>query len=101
MICVRFVLVVVIGKREACGMKEQDTTSVVRTYSTRMEAEFGRMTLEASGIYSFINGDDAGGLQPFLAINGVQLIVRKDELERADDVLQESDAKDSLQSSGG
>jgi len=61
-------------------------------YSTRQEAEFGKMVLEGSGILSFIRADDAGGMRPFMApITGVRLVVRADDLQRADDILKQSD----------
>jgi len=76
-------------------MKKEDTTSVVRMYSTRQAAEFGKMVLEGSGIPSFIRADDAGGMRPYMApVAGVRLVVRTDDLERADDVLKESETRD-------
>jgi len=74
-------------------MKAKEATAIVRTYTTRQAAEFGQMLLSASGVQSFINADDGGDVQPFLAMTGSQLIVRTDELERADYVLKESEAK--------
>ena len=73
-------------------MKENDTTSVVRMYSSRQAAEFGKMVLESSGILSFIRGDDAGGVRPFMTpITGISLVVRTQDMVRADDILSESE----------
>lgn len=75
-------------------MSKDDMTAVVRTYSTRQTAEFGKMILAGSGIDAFIRGDDAGGMRPLLTpVTGVRLVVRSDDLERADDVLRESESK--------
>jgi hypothetical protein len=68
-------------------------TTVVRMYSNRQQAEFGKMVLEASRVPSFIRGDDAGGTQPFLAgASGMRLIVRTEDIERAEDILRESES---------
>ena len=73
-------------------MKKEDTTAVVRMYSTRQQAEFGQMVLEGSGIQSFIRADDAGGMWPYMApVTGVRLVVRTQDFERADDILKESE----------
>jgi len=73
-------------------MKEDNTTSVVQMYATRQAAEFGKMVLEGSGVPSFIRGDDAGGMRPFMApVTGVRLVVRTQDMERADDILRESE----------
>ena len=73
-------------------MADKDTTSVVRMYSTRQSAEFGQVVLEGSGISSFIRADDAGGMRPYMTpVTGVRLVVRTQDLERADDVLKESE----------
>ena len=67
-------------------------TAVARSYSTRQDAEFGKMILAASGITSFIRGDDSGGMQPIMApVTGVRLVVRAEDLERAVDVLRQAE----------
>lgn len=71
-----------------------DTTAVARMYSTRWQAEFGRMLLSASGIESFIRADDSGGWRPYLApVTGVRLVVRTADQERAREVLAESQSE--------
>jgi len=61
---------------------------VVRTYADRFEAELAHSVLEAAGIESIVQADDAGGMRPALAFsNGAALLVRADDAERADEVL--------------
>jgi len=62
---------------------------VVKTYSSRIEAEIGRGKLEASGIKSIIQADDAGGQEGFL-LNGtgfVKLVVIKRQYDAAKNIL--------------
>jgi len=83
-------------------MTENDATVAVRMYSTRQAAEFNQMLLEGSGIMSFIQGDDCGGMRPFMApVTGVRLIVRSTDRERADDVLKDSEQKSAEPETGG
>ena len=50
------------------------------------------MILESSGVQSFIRGDDAGGARPYQTpLSGVRLVVRAEDMERADDILKESE----------
>ena len=60
---------------------------VVRTFGNRIEAELARSALEAAEIESTIVDDDAGGTQPELWLRGVSLLVRKDDVERATEIL--------------
>jgi hypothetical protein len=61
---------------------------VVRTFSSRMEAEIARGALEAAGIDSAIQTDDAGGLRPDLATRfGVHLLVRESDAAEANGIL--------------
>ena len=72
---------------------KQDT-SVVKIYSTTQNAEFGKMILESSGIPSFIRADDSCGMRPLLTpVTGVRLVVRVEDLEQADDILEESESQ--------
>jgi len=61
----------------------------VRTYLTRIDAELARTALEAGGIESMIRSDDAGGLRPHLWMGGIALLVRQEDLERAERLLTE------------
>jgi hypothetical protein len=61
---------------------------IVRTFANRMEAEIARGALEAAGIDSAIQTDDAGGLRPDLSMRfGVHLFVRESEAAEADALL--------------
>ena len=61
---------------------------VVRTFLNPFDAELAKSVLEAAEIQSIVQADDAGGLQPGLWVGtGVQLLVRTEDAERADEVL--------------
>jgi hypothetical protein len=61
---------------------------IVRTFPDRMSAEIARGALEAAGIDSAIQTDDAGGLRPDLATRfGVHLLVRESDVAEAQGIL--------------
>jgi hypothetical protein len=65
-----------------------DELVVVRTFFNRIDAELAKGALEAAEIDSMIGSDDMGGLRPHLSTsNGVRLLVRAEDAERADEVL--------------
>ena len=65
-----------------------DDFVVVRTFSTRQEAELAQSALHAAGIEALLRSDEAGGLQPAMAwSNGVALVVRDDDAEEAAEIL--------------
>jgi hypothetical protein len=59
----------------------------IRTFLTSMDAELARGALEAADIPSMIRADDCGGLRPHLWIGGVELLVRAEDGERAEEIL--------------
>jgi hypothetical protein len=68
-------------------MSEIDVV-VVHTFSNRFEADIFRSALEAASIDSMLRPDDAGGMRPGLWIGrGVEVLVRRDDAERATEVL--------------
>jgi len=73
-------------------MPDADNSRLVSIadFPNRIDAEIAHSALEASGIESFVSGDDAGGVQPGLWMKGVRLFVREDDADRALDVLKES-----------
>jgi hypothetical protein len=62
---------------------------VLRTFHSKLEADCATMTLAAAGIKSLIWSDDYGsGALPQLSfINGIQILVRSEDLEDADQIL--------------
>lgn len=69
----------------------RDATIVLRRFSNMAQAEMARIALEASGIVCFLSQDDCGGMEPYLqSSNGVRLMIRRDDQERANDVLAEA-----------
>jgi len=64
-----------------------DRLVVVGDFPNRIDADIAQSALEASGIDSFVSGDDAGGVQPGLWMKGVRLLVRDDDAARALAVL--------------
>jgi hypothetical protein len=61
---------------------------VVRTYPTVIEAELAKTALESVGIDSMVRSDNEGGQSPGLTFTrGAELLVRADDAEAADDML--------------
>ena len=65
-------------------MKPADLV-VVTTFRSTMEAQVAKGCLDGAGIESMIRTDNAGGMYP--AIGHVELLVRSDDLEKANDAL--------------
>jgi len=63
---------------------------VVRTFENVVDAELAKSALEAAGVDSFIQSDDAGGMRPHLGMNQVRLIVRSDDEEKARRIVGDS-----------
>jgi hypothetical protein len=64
---------------------------VVRTYPNEVAAELARAILESEGIVALVSSHDAAGLLRY--VHGVQLIVRRDELEAARAILERREAE--------
>lgn len=65
----------------------------IRSFGNRMEAEMAHEQLEEEGIPSYVSGDDAGGMRPPLQLTqGVNLIVREADVERAEAILGEGES---------
>lgn len=61
---------------------------ILRTYISEDAAAMDRLFLEASGIESLIEADDCGGMTPyFQQALGVRLLVREEDLPRAQELL--------------
>ena len=62
----------------------------VGTYPSKIEAEIVRGALEAADIDAMVSADDAGGLRPSLWMGeGVRVLVRAEDAERAREILNE------------
>jgi hypothetical protein len=46
-----------------------------------------KSALEAAGIECLVHADDAGGLRPDMQMRGVDLLVRAEDVTRADEIL--------------
>jgi hypothetical protein len=57
-------------------------------YPTRTDAEIAQGALDAAGIRSVLESDDAGGAYPFSFNGGVRLLVEEDDAHAATDVLE-------------
>lgn len=61
----------------------------LKTFSTRIEAEIAKSTLEAAGIKAMVSADDAGGMlpTPFAYTSGAELTIREQDREKAKAIL--------------
>ncbi len=64
-----------------------DDLQVIRTFINNVDAELARTALQAAGIESMIRADDCGGTRPHLWMGGVELLVRGEDVARAEEVL--------------
>jgi hypothetical protein len=61
---------------------------VVRTFGDQFAADVAKTALDAAGIECFVRSDDAGGMRPGMWVgNGVQLVVRAEDVKRANEIL--------------
>ena len=62
---------------------------VIRTFSNKFDADVAKSALDAAEIESMIRADDAGGMRPHLWFGqGVELLVRREDAERAAELLE-------------
>ena len=61
--------------------------SVVAVVGSRIEAEMVVCLLEEHGIRAAVSADDAGGMRPDLAVQGVRVLVAAEDAADARDVL--------------
>jgi len=65
---------------------------IIRNYISEIPATMAKMALEGSGIDAMIRKDDCGGMRPYLQVaTGVQLLVRQEDAERAEEILKKSE----------
>jgi hypothetical protein len=61
----------------------------VASFPTRTDAEWAQTALEAAGIKSVLEADDAGGAYPFDLAGGARLLVDEADVEDAAAILVE------------
>ena len=65
-----------------------DDLVIVKIFTSRWEADLAKHILESHGIQTMIKADDEGGMMPSLQmINGVQVLVRKKDKDKARELL--------------
>jgi hypothetical protein len=60
---------------------------VLRDFLNKAEAEIAQGALQAEGVDSIVQADDAGGEEPGLWMGGVKLLVRQDDVKLAEEIL--------------
>lgn len=60
---------------------------VLRDFLKKGEAEIAQGALQAEGVKSIIQADDAGGEEPGLWMGGVKLLVRPQDVDIANEIL--------------
>ena len=64
----------------------------IRNYISEPPAIMDKMLLEGSGVEAIIQKDDCGGMRPYLQVmTGVQLLVAQEDVERAMEILKETE----------
>lgn len=67
---------------------KSDEVVVVRTCASEVEAQILLGHLASSGIEAYIAKDDSGGMRPHLQLTqGVDVVVHRKDLKKADQVL--------------
>jgi hypothetical protein len=56
-------------------------------FVNKIEAEVALSALEAAGIRAFIQRDDCGGIRPSLWVGGIRLVVRREDIDLATEIL--------------
>lgn len=76
------------ARRTRDKMPAMGIQQLVKTFSTRIEADIAKAFLESEGIPSSIQADDQGGMRPHLALTGgVKLFVATEQAELAAQLL--------------
>ena len=69
-------------------MTDHPDLVVLRTFLNDIDAQLAKTALEAAEIDAMIRADDAGGMRPHLWVgSGVELVVRAEDVERANEIL--------------
>ena len=59
----------------------------IKKFADRHDADVAKSVLDANAIESFIQGDDAGGMYPFMT-EQIRLMVKKTDVQEATKILQ-------------
>jgi hypothetical protein len=62
-----------------------DDLVVISTFPSEADAQIAKGLLDGAGIESIIRTDDAGGMYP--GIGGADLVVRAEDVQKANDLL--------------
>ena len=66
-----------------------EETIVFKVFATEIDATMAQDVLHDEGIKAFVFKDDAGGMEPHLQrTNGVRLVVKRGDAERARKILE-------------
>jgi hypothetical protein len=68
-------------------MTHESPLVVFRDFLNKAEAELAQGALQAQGVDSIVQADDAGGEEPGLWMGGIRLLVRAQDRERAREIL--------------
>ncbi len=69
-------------------MKKEDGFTTLRTFGDPAEARMTKALLDSAGIESFISGEVASSVLPFLVETfGIELVVRSEDATRAEQFL--------------
>lgn len=60
---------------------------VVRQFMSTIEAELARGALNAAGIEAMVSTDDCGGMRPHMQVGRASVLVRPEDVEHANSVL--------------
>jgi hypothetical protein len=77
------------------GERDPDLVTI-RTFTTRVDADLAKSALQAADIECLVSGDDCGGMRPSLSFTqGIKLVVRSVDADRASKVLGDKQAQNS------
>ena len=69
-------------------MTDHPDLVVLRTFLNDIDAQLAKSALDNAEIDSMVRADDAGGMRPHLWVgSGVELVVRAEDVERANEIL--------------
>jgi len=74
--------------KDSYRKKTEESLISIKTFYSRQEAENAAAFLRGKEIFAVVSADDAGGARPHLAFTqGANLLVRKEDLEKARKII--------------